>query len=353
VRFQPGVTTVGSAVTIAGRTLAQPVEARLMPVRVTAGGRLLFGFLNLALARERLYGGLGVALDRPATVVVAEPADLVDAPDAETVAHARRSVDYLGVEGARVRVEQALPRHAGLGSVTQRALAVHTAIARAHDREPAVRTAAPMLDRGGRSGVGVATFERGGFVIDAGHPADAFTHERPPRGEWTVPPVAVRHALPADWRFVLAMPDAEPGRSGDAEDASMRAVVEAADPDVADRISAVVVDRLLPAAATGDPRAFGAAVDAVGRLNGEWYAAEQGGRYRPAVAPVVTALGSSDAVYGVGQSSWGPTVYAVTDADNESAATAAAREALEAAGPGGETLVATPRNTGASVDHDG
>lgn len=323
-----------------------------MPVRVTAGGRLLFGFLNLALDRERLYGGVGVALDRPTMVVTAATAEEVDCPDPRTAEHARRSVDYLGVEGARVWVERALPRHAGLGSVTQCALAVHAAIARAYAREPLVRTAAPMLDRGGRSGVGVAAFEGGGFVIDAGHPADAFTHERPPRGEWTVPPVAVRHALPRDWRFVLAMPDAEPGRSGAEEDASMRAVVEGADPAVADRISRVVVDGLLPATATGDPAGFGEAVAELGRLNGTWYAAEQGGVYRPAITPVIEALAASPAVYGAGQSSWGPTVYAVTDADNERDAEIAAREALDAAGLGGDTFVAEPRNAGAATEID-
>lgn len=321
-----------------------------MPVRVAAGGRLLFGFLNLALSRARLYGGLGLALDRPMTTVVAERADRVEAPDAATADYARRSVDLLGVEGARVQIEQALPRHAGLGSVTQCALAIHAAIARAHDRDPAVRTTAPLLDRGGRSGVGVATFEAGGFVVDAGHPADAFTHERPPRGEWTVPPVAVRHPLPDDWRFVLAIPDAAPGRSGDAEEASMRAVVEAADPAIADRISAVVVDRLLPAAATGDPRSFGAAVAEIGRLNGVWYADEQGGRYRPAVAPIVERLEECDAVFGAGQSSWGPTVYAITDADHVAAAEGAAMDALADEGPGGRTYVSRPRNAGATVD---
>ncbi len=324
-------------------------ERRPMPVRVTAGGRLLFGFLNLALERERLYGGLGVALDEPAVTVTAEPAGEVEAPE-PLAEHARRSVDYLAVDGARVELEAALPAHAGLGSVTQTALAVHAAIARAHGRPAAVRTAAPMLDRGGRSGVGVAAFEGGGFVVDAGHPAADFTPDRPPRGEWSVPPVAVRHALPGDWRFVLATPALPEGRSGESEEASMRAVVEAAEASIADRISAAVVDRLLPAAAAGDARTFGAAAAEVGRLNGEWYAAEQGGVFRPGVEPVVEALSGAGSVFGAGQSSWGPTVYAVTDADHASAAESAARDALADAGLEGEVRVAGPRNAGAAVD---
>jgi beta-ribofuranosylaminobenzene 5'-phosphate synthase len=327
-------------------------EAGPMPVRVRVGGRLLFGFLNLSLARERLYGGLGVGIDAPTTTIVAEPAAEVQAPNDAVEAHVRRSVDYLAVEGARVQVESALPRHAGLGSVTQCALAVQTAIARAYDREPAVRTAAPILDRGGRSGIGVATFEAGGLVVDAGHPAEAFTPERPPRGEWSVPPVLARQDLPRDWRFVLAMPEVSPGRSGEAEEASMRAVVEAAEPAIADRISAIAVDQLLPAAATGDLETFGRAVAEIGRLNGEWYATEQGGVYRPPVTSVVEALSESSAVFGAGQSSWGPTVYAVTDADHVEAAHQAARGALEEAGLEGDTRVARPRNTGATVEYN-
>ncbi|MDZ7702239.1 MAG: beta-ribofuranosylaminobenzene 5'-phosphate synthase family protein [Halobacteriales archaeon] len=321
-----------------------------MPVRVTAGGRLLFGFLNLALDRERLYGGLGVALDAPAVTVEAAPADGVEVADPALEVHARRSVDRLDVDGARVELEAALPSHAGLGSVTQTALAVHAAIARAHDREPAVRAAAPALDRGGRSGVGVAAFERGGFVVDAGHPTAEYTHERPAPGAWTVPPVAVRHALPTGWRFVLVTPDVPPGRSGEAEEASMRAVVEGADASIADRLSAVVVDRLLPAVASGDVRAFGGAVGEVGRLNGQWYAAEQGGIYRPPVGPIVDALDGCEAAFGAGQSSWGPTVYAVSDATHVEAAEAAARDALADAGLEGTVRVARPRNVGATVE---
>jgi beta-ribofuranosylaminobenzene 5'-phosphate synthase len=91
-------------------------------------------------------------------------------------------------------------------------------------------------------------------------------------------------------------------------------------------------------------------VSEVGRLNGAWYADEQGGTYRPPVGSVVDALSSSAAVYGAGQSSWGPAVYGVTDAAHADAAREAGADALEAAGVGGEVLVAAGRNRGASID---
>ena len=52
--------------------------------RVSVGGRLHFGFLNLALSRERLYGGLGVALAEPRVSVTAAPADGIHCTDPPT-----------------------------------------------------------------------------------------------------------------------------------------------------------------------------------------------------------------------------------------------------------------------------
>ena len=318
--------------------------------RVAAGARLHFGFQNLSLAHERLYGSLGVALDSPRVVVSAEVADGVRCEHESASEYARRAVDVLGVSGAAVTVERSLPRHVGLGSGTQLALAVLAAVARAHDRDPDVRERGPKLGRGGRSGVGIATFERGGFVLDAGHPTERFTADRPPRGEWTVPSVAARHAVPDDWRFVVVLPDAEPGRNGDDEEASIRSVVERADPAIAEEIATVVTRRVLPAVAEGDHEAFGSAVAEVGRLNGAWYADEQGGVYRPPVGELVSELADSPAVAGAGQSSWGPAVYAVTTESRADAAREASDAALSAAGVGGDVLVAEPRNRGARIE---
>jgi beta-ribofuranosylaminobenzene 5'-phosphate synthase len=322
-------------------------------VRVSTGARLHFGFLNLSLAHQRLYGGLGVGLDEPRTVVTAAPATGVDCADADARAYVERTVEALDLPGADVSVESALPRHVGLGSGTQLALAVLEAVARAHDRTVSVRELAPRLGRGGRSGIGVAAFEDGGVLVDAGHPTARFTTDRPADGDWTVPPVAVRHPVPDDWRFLVVVPDADPGQSGEEEDESMRSVVERADPGVADRISGVLSRRLLPAVADGSAARFGEAVSEIGRLNGAWYADEQGGVYRPPVGELVASLEDDPACHGAGQSSWGPAVYAVTDADHADAARAAGRAALDAADVTGEIRVLRGRNDGAAVRRNG
>ncbi|RKD97676.1 beta-ribofuranosylaminobenzene 5'-phosphate synthase family protein [Halopiger aswanensis] len=316
---------------------------------VSAGARLHVGFQNLSLARERLYGGIGVGLEEPRVTVTAEPAEGVSSDDPLGREYAARAAEILDVPGVALAVEERLPRHVGLGSGTQLALAVLAATARAHGLEPGARDHAPAMGRGGRSAVGVATFEGGGFVVDAGHPTNRFTTEPPAEGDWTVPPVVARHDLPEDWRFLVVVPDAEPGRCGESEDESMRAVVERADPAVADEIAGVVTRKLLPAAAEGRLEAFGEAIAEIGRKNGAWYADAQGGVFRPPAGELVEALEDCPVLSGIGQSSWGPVVYGVTDSRHADEAAAAAEDALEERGLEGQVIVTSAATDGARV----
>ncbi|MDR9380295.1 MAG: GHMP kinase [Natronomonas sp.] len=320
-----------------------------MRIRVDVGARLHVGFQNLSLAHERLYGGVGVALESPRVVLEAEPTVGIDCPDTLVGTYAERSCELLGVDGVSIDVVDALPRHVGVGSGTQTALATLAAVARAHGKPASVRELAPSLNRGGRSGVGVASFEHGGFVVDAGHPTERFTTAPPPAGEWTVPAITARHDLPEEWRFLVVLPDADEGRSGETEDESMRSVVENADPSIADSLATLLVRRLLPAAAEGRLEAFGDTVGDFGRLNGAWYADEQGGVYRPPAGRLIDELADSPAVRGVGQSSWGPAVYGVTDRSLAGEARDAADAALSSLGVDGGVRVVRPRNDGARI----
>ncbi|WP_135304091.1 beta-ribofuranosylaminobenzene 5'-phosphate synthase family protein [Haloarcula amylovorans] len=317
---------------------------------VTTAARLHFGFQNLSLAHDRLYGGVGLALDEPRLVVSAEASEAVDCDDAAAEPYVRRVVETLDVSGARVTVEERFPRHVGLGSGTQLALAALIAVARAHDLTADARTVAPRLGRGGRSGIGVAAFEDGGFVVDGGHPTERFTAQPPAEGDWDVPPVLARHDVPAHWRFLVVVPDTDPGQSGSEEDQSMRQAIERADPGIADEISTLLTRKLLPSIATRDRSRFGDAAARLGRLNGAWYADEQGGVYRPPAGTIVEHLADAPIVAGAGQSSWGPTVWGLTDTDGAAAAREAGVDALDAAGVDGDVYVVAPRNTGAKVD---
>lgn len=129
----------------------------------------------------------------------------------------------------------------------------------------------------------------------------------------------------------------------------MRSVVETADPSIADSLATLLIRRLLPAAAEGRLEAFGDAVGDFGRLNGAWYADEQGGVYRPPAGRLIDKLTESPSVRGVGQSSWGPAVYGVTDRSLAGAARDTADAALSSIGVEGDVRIVRPRNDGARI----
>ncbi|WP_436933900.1 beta-ribofuranosylaminobenzene 5'-phosphate synthase family protein [Halovenus marina] len=319
-------------------------------VVVETGARLHFGFQNLSLAHERLYGGVGVSLEHPRIVLEVTQAPTLSCSAAVLEPYAREALDHLGLDGARLNLSEGIDRHVGLGSGTQLALASLVGIARAYGRTVDPREAAPSLGRGGRSGVGVATFERGGFVVDAGHRTERFTTAPPAEGSWTVPKPIVTEHLPDEWRFVLVRPDTDSGLSGADEDESMRSIVERADPGIADEIATLLTRQLLPAVAEQRIGSFGAAVARLSRLNGAWYADEQGGVYRPPAGKLVEVMSESPVVTGAGQSSWGPTVYGVTSDSAIERAREDGERALDAAGVDGRVEVVRPRNEGAVVE---
>jgi beta-ribofuranosylaminobenzene 5'-phosphate synthase len=308
-------------------------------VRVEAPARLHMGMLDVAGGGTRRFGGLGVALSRPAAVVEASPSDDVTAegPDAErALAVARRCREVLGLAGgARVRVFEAIPAHVGLGSGTKLALAVTaavTALAGQTLEPPALARAA---GRGARSAVGLWTFVIGGLVVEGGVRPGI---ERPA-------PLLARHAIPEEWRCVLAIPQAEPGLSGGEEKEAFARLRP--DPDRAALISQLVLTSLLPGLAEGDLTEFGAALTRVQRLVGESFASVQGGVFHPRAGPLVDALRRFGAA-GAGQSSWGPAVYGIVG-DERTGRELARRMEAELAGGGRVELVRFD-NRGARVE---
>jgi beta-ribofuranosylaminobenzene 5'-phosphate synthase len=291
-------------------------------VRVEAPARLHMGMLDASGTGARRFGGLGVAVSRPAVVVEASASDTISAegPDAgRALAVAQRSAAALGLEaGARVRVLEAIPPHVGLGSGTKLALAVTAALSALAGGRAEPAELARAAGRGARSAVGLWTFALGGFVVEGGRRA----------GAETPAPLLTRHAMPEEWRCVLAIPDAEPGLSGGAEEEAFSQLQP--EPGRSAEIAHVVLTDLLPALVERDLGEFGAALSRVQRLVGDAFAPVQGGIFHPSAEPLVDTLLRMGAA-GAGQSSWGPAVYGLVGSEQQ------AREIARrlAAGPAG------------------
>jgi beta-ribofuranosylaminobenzene 5'-phosphate synthase len=308
-------------------------------VRVEAPARLHMGMLDVAGGGARRFGGLGVAVSRPAAVVEASASDDVTAegPDAErALAVARRCQEALGLAGgARVRVLEAIPAHVGLGSGTKLALAVTAAMAAVTGQRLDPPALARAAGRGARSAVGLWTFVHGGLVVEGG--------VRP--GVEQPAPLLARHAVPDEWRCVLVIPHAEPGLSGQAEEEAFAQLRPGS--DRAALIAQLVLTSLLPGLAEGEVTEFGAALTHVQRLVGESFASVQGGVFHRQAGPLVDALLRLGAA-GAGQSSWGPAVYGVVGDDQAGRELASHMDAE--LGGGGRVELIRFDNRGARVE---
>lgn len=305
-----------------------------------APARLHFGFMDLSSSGGRRFGSVGLTLDDVGTRVRAERAARVEAAGPQ----ASRVLRTLGLmretsnvtPGIRVTVEEAIPEHAGLGSGTQLALAVGIAFAKLFGLDLPPRELAAALDRGGRSGIGIGAFERGGFLVDGGRGASN-----------APPPITSRIDFPQAWRVVLILHPAAQGLHGAAEAAAFRSLPPFPEARAA-HLCRLVMMNLLPALVEADLFEFGRAVSELQRIVGDHFAPAQGGRFSSALVSAALACLEAEGITCVGQSSWGPTGFGVVESEAV-AWTAVALLKKRFAGGGLEFVVCRGRNRGGEI----
>ncbi len=308
-------------------------------IHVSAPARLHLGFVDLNGSLGRKYGSLGLAVDRPATeLVVSETSEFsAEGPESARAGEILRRFAGLYAPGKSfsVKVQQAIPAHAGLGSGTQLALAIGSAVLKLAGSHASARSLGEVVDRGARSAIGITAFERGGFIVDGGRGAST----RPP-------PTVVRLEFPPAWRAILVLDPRDVGVHGEKETAAFYAL-PAFPESLAGHLCRLTLMRLLPGLVERDLAAFGSALSEIQSIVGDHFSAAQGGTpwSSPPVGRIVRRLGEAGAT-GLGQSSWGPTGFAFLP-DEAAAQRLYSSLVEEAKAEGLELTIVQGRNTGA------
>ncbi|CAN5749319.1 beta-ribofuranosylaminobenzene 5'-phosphate synthase [soil metagenome] len=273
--------------------------------RIQTPSRLHFGLLSWGSESARRFGGVGLMIDRPGLEIEAhESSDWqAEGPLADrALRFAEEIADRLGrdrVPPCRLLIRRAAPEHVGLGTGTQLGLAVSSLLAAlAGLPEASGPVLAEWAGRGRRSGIGLQGFDRGGLIVDGGRRVDE-----------GVPPLIAHHPFPDDWRVLVVLPEARPGlHGGDEVEAFRRLPPWAA--TLTDRLCRLVLLGILPAVAEQNLPAFGAALEELQHCVGLGFAPVQGGPYSGRYAGEIVNRLREHGLQGVGQSSWGPALYA-------------------------------------------
>ena len=272
------------------------------PVEVTTGARLHFGLICAPVGTPFLFGGVGLMLQQPAWRLHVSRADSFSCQADSSEVQQRlqallpRFGQLRGLSGLHVEVRNELPLHRGLGAGTQLSLALATAagLLAGHRLPDSSLLLAEQLDRARRSAVGSYGFDRGGLIIDHGHPPGGRDRQ------------LNRLQLPEDWRVVLLLPAGPPGLSGPKEEASFQAERLMSDELIREQ-STLMTDDITAAVETQDFDRFVASLGRYGTNAGRFFAAEQGGVYSSEVFRRWANAGLFGDLNPV-QSSWGPTV---------------------------------------------
>ena len=325
---------------------------------INTPSRLHLTLIYLNGERGRLDGGVRITIKEPELVIRAEesdatmvkfPHDTSEALQREYASKigdaAERTLKYLGSdEHFLFSVEEMFPSHSGLGSGTQIALATARLIAEHHEVELNAEELARIVGRGGTSGIGVASFEYGGFIVDAGHSRKEKKDFLPSSASTaSPPPVIARYEFPEDWKIIIAIPDIDRSVSGRREVNIFQEYCPLPLSEV-EKLSHIILMKMMPAVLEGDIESFGESVNEIQTTGFKKIEREL---QDPLIDRIIDNMISAGA-HGAGMSSFGPAVYAVTD-ENPGDVLGAAREAM----PGGQAFITGGRNSGAMIGKGG
>jgi beta-ribofuranosylaminobenzene 5'-phosphate synthase len=321
-------------------------------IKVKSPSRIHMGLIDMNAELGRVDGGVGISIDHPHVVISAQIADDIEIIGNSSIAPRMKAAAKALLpkgQGVRVTIEEDMPPHVGCGSGTQAALSVAAAVNRLYDLGLSVRELAIAVGRGGTSGIGVASFEKGGFIVDGGHKFVDKGSFSPSSASKTPPaPVIFREDFP-DWEIILALPG-EDMHIG-AHDAQEVDIFRKECPiplHEAQAVSHIVLMKMMPAIMEKDIESFGQATNYLQTIG---FKQREVQLQHQAVRDLIELLQDSGA-YGAGMSSFGPVVYAFTNNPEDAANLQEDAQAFLDNTIGGKVIITKANNTGASIQEE-
>lgn len=213
--------------------------------------------------------------------------------------------------GFHFDVKEAFSPHTGLGSGTQISLATAKLICE-HNNIPITGVEmGKILQRGGTSGIGVYSFEKGGFIIDGGHSVNEKNAFLPSSASKANPPVLIgRYDFPEEWDILIAITKSN-YVMGKKEVNIFQEYCPVPKRDV-EQLSHLIFMNLVPFLLEKNIQSFG---DSINKIQNLGFKKIEISLQQEKIKILMKKMREFGA-YGVGMSSFGPAVYGIIDKNN-------------------------------------
>jgi beta-ribofuranosylaminobenzene 5'-phosphate synthase len=316
-------------------------------VKIKTPSRLHFTLIDLNGELGRLDGGIGITLSEPNWIINIERSIKWSIPEQCTQIvqlikkHLKPSKNY------KIDLESSILDHVGLGSYTQLSLAIAHGISKFEGEERTVQDLASIVGRGSTSGIGVAAYDNGGFILDAGHSISEKSEFLPSHFSNAKPAVVLQRLnLPLDWYFVVTIPDIGQGKYGAEEIKIFKKHCPIPRGEV-EKISRVILMQILPSVIEDNIEMFGKGLNEIQEFGFKGIE----NQLQPEIIGELRKFCLESGACGAGLSSFGPATFAVIRSKTKATELSKKiQEFLKANGHSGKIFVTTASNSGAKVE---
>ncbi|NVM19939.1 MAG: GHMP kinase [Candidatus Lokiarchaeota archaeon] len=301
----------------------------MVKIRVTTPCRIHLSLIDENGYTGRVDGGIGLMLDRPN--VIFEATNQAEEFKIEAHKYYRESIEVINKQASKIFkafnisnknfhfiLKRYFPSHVGLGSKTQLSLAIAVAITKLKNISgTSLKDLTRLVNRGGTSGIGWRGFEKGGFIVDAGHefgkgkeketflPSSASKEANPAL-------TILRYPIPEHWRFVLVIPYVKKGAYGDEEISIFQSHAPIPKEEV-NEVSHQILMKIVPGIINNDLECFGEGLKRIQNIGFKKIEIS----LQHEIVKKTLIFFEEYGVKAFGMSSFGPSVIGIVESDDE------------------------------------
>ena len=267
-------------------------------IQIITPARLHFGFLELSNSCASKFGGIGLSINKFHTKIIVKKNTRMKFKGKISNKASFFLTKFCKKNkikpGFSLNIEKSSPQHIGLGSGTQLALSIGTAISFLNNINSNIENIAKTLNRGLRSNIGLINFKRGGFLIDLKIKNRFYTN-------------IDKVFFPEEWKIIL-IKDKNQGLHGKNELDAFKKLKSLKKNNI--NLTDLVLLKIYPSLIEKNFDKFSKAITKLQNEMSISFKSFQGGKFSSSSVSKVLNFLKKRNIKGYGQTSWGPSGFA-------------------------------------------